>query len=309
MRREPRCVQRVSLDRVCRPTLRFPPQGPPGRVPLLLRYYQSTTTSSRPSRRASLPSLGGTSVALAWFGSSTAECSAEAWSWSPGTSIRESPRRRQDLPSSWGISPKFLGNLDCPSARVLTDAGRTARTRPLRCSSVAPGPPGAEAPTIGLSTPNSMAFGLAVYASQDGLPRHYARLASGCWSGSTGRAFHPQDSDERFQICFLHLILLSQASWRNGGDLHHEAGLARRQLTPPNGWCFATPPETHEQGPLRCRLRCTPAVHSALSVASSFSTAEATNKASSNTDTESVADERSLSSHWPWRSKRGCRRG
>jgi hypothetical protein len=65
MCREPRCVQHVSLDRVCRPALRFPSQGPPGRVPLLPRYYQSATTSCRPSHRASLPSLGGTSVALA----------------------------------------------------------------------------------------------------------------------------------------------------------------------------------------------------------------------------------------------------
>ena len=64
---EPRCVPPVSLDRFCRPTLRFPSQGPPGRVPLLRRYYQSATTSCRPSRRASLPSLGGTSVALVRF--------------------------------------------------------------------------------------------------------------------------------------------------------------------------------------------------------------------------------------------------
>ena len=94
MLQEPRCVQHVSLDRVCRPTLRFPPQGPPGRVPLLPRYYQSATTSSRPSRRTSLPSFGGTSVALARVRSSTAECTVEAWSWSPGISIRESPRRQ-----------------------------------------------------------------------------------------------------------------------------------------------------------------------------------------------------------------------
>ena len=46
---EPRCVRHVSLDRVCRPTLRFPPQGPPRRVPLLQQYYQSVTTSCRPS--------------------------------------------------------------------------------------------------------------------------------------------------------------------------------------------------------------------------------------------------------------------
>ena len=73
----------------------------------------------------------------------------------------------------------------------------------------------AKALTIGLSKLNSMAFGLAVYASQAGLPRRHARLASGRWSGTTGRAFHPQDSTERFQSCFLHLIPLSQASWRN----------------------------------------------------------------------------------------------
>ena len=89
-------------------------------------------------------------------------------------------RRGQELVTRWlrpGISeettgsPKFLGNLDCPFAHVLTDAGRTACTRPLRCSSVALGPPSAKAPTIGLSTLNSTAFGLAVYASQGGLLR------------------------------------------------------------------------------------------------------------------------------------------
>ena len=62
---------------------------------------------------------------------------------------------------------------------------------------------GAKAPTKGLSRLNSMAFGLAVYASQGRLLRPHARLASGCWSGSPGRAFHPQGSNERFQDCFL----------------------------------------------------------------------------------------------------------
>ncbi len=61
-----------------------------------------------------------------------------------------------------------------------------------------------------------MAFGLAVYASQDGLPRHHARLASGRWSGATGRAFHPQGSNERFQSCFLtSLPPFPSLAWRN----------------------------------------------------------------------------------------------
>src|SRR6516165_12551727 len=58
---EPRCVRHVSLGRVCRLTPRFSPQGPPGRVPLLQRYYQGAMTSCRPSRRTSSPSFGGTS--------------------------------------------------------------------------------------------------------------------------------------------------------------------------------------------------------------------------------------------------------
>ena len=81
----------------------------------------------------------------------------------------------------------------------------------IKCNSVALGHRKAKAPTNGLSTRNSMAFELAVYASQRGLPQHHARLTSSCWSGSTGRDSHPQGSDERFQSCRLHLIPPSQA--------------------------------------------------------------------------------------------------
>ncbi len=86
---EPRCARHVSLFRVCRPTLRFPPQGPPGRVPLLQRYYQSATTSCRSSRRTSFPSLGGTSAFTRSVRSPADECAAGAWSWSPGISSRD----------------------------------------------------------------------------------------------------------------------------------------------------------------------------------------------------------------------------
>ena len=188
----------------------------------------SSTGSSRASSPAStvlskrydsLPPIPPRFVAFAWrylgvtrwFRSSADECTVEAWSWSPGSSSR-------DLTEETTGPPKFLGNLNCPFAMFQTDAGRTACTRPIQCSSVALGISKAKAPTKGLSTLNSMAFGLAIYASQCGLPQPHARLASGRWSGATGRAFHPQDSAERFQICFLHLILLSQASWHNEID-------------------------------------------------------------------------------------------
>src|SRR5436190_9065732 len=104
-------------------------------------------------------------------------------------------RRRHDLASSWGIS--------IVHSRMFSRRRQDGCTRPLRCSRVAPGMRKAKAPAKGLSTLNSMAFGLAVYASQCGLPTPHARLPSGRWSGATGRAFHSQDSAERFPSCFL----------------------------------------------------------------------------------------------------------
>jgi len=100
-------------------------------------------------------------------------------------------------------SPKFLGNPHDPFAVFQSDSGRTVDARPVRHPSVAPGMKTAKAPTKGLSELNSTAFGLAVYASQCGLPQHHARLASGRWSGAAGRVFHPQGPYERFPSCFL----------------------------------------------------------------------------------------------------------
>jgi hypothetical protein len=180
-----------------------------GAVRQLPRYYQGAMTSCRPSRRTSLPLIGGTSVSLAQFAPQRTSVPPRPGVGNPVSPAGMLPRERQDLPSSWGTS-NFRLHMFQP------DSGRTAHTRPLRCSSVAPGTSNAKAPTIGLSKLNSMAFGLAVYASQDGSPRHHARLASGRWSGATGRAFHPQGSYERFQSCFLtsHPPFPSFA-WRN----------------------------------------------------------------------------------------------
>jgi len=60
-------MRRLSLQRFHDPTPRFPPRGPGGPVPALPRYYQGATTSCRPSRRASLPSLGGTTRCVLAF--------------------------------------------------------------------------------------------------------------------------------------------------------------------------------------------------------------------------------------------------
>src|SRR5262249_17523183 len=99
------CFPRLSLP----VGASLPSPGSSGRVPLLRRYYQSATTSCRPSRRTSLPSLGGTSAFTRSFRSPTDECAAEAWSWSPGISGRDAAEETTG-------DPKFLGNLDCPFA-------------------------------------------------------------------------------------------------------------------------------------------------------------------------------------------------
>ena len=126
---EPRWVPHGSLDRVGWLTLRFPPQGPPGRVPLLRRYYRSAATSCRPSRHASLPSLGGTSAFTRSFRSAADECAAAAGSWSPGSSGR-------DVAEETTGSPKFLEDPDCPFAHVphrrRQDRGHQTVTVPRR---------------------------------------------------------------------------------------------------------------------------------------------------------------------------------
>jgi hypothetical protein len=100
--------------------------------------------------------------------------------------------------------------------------------------SQAPGPCGAatrpsvewttSAPAMmSISGLNRTARSLAVYASQCGLPRHHARLASGRWPSSAGRGLvAPQGSIERFpryiaspfpKLSWRTLLLDSTAIW------------------------------------------------------------------------------------------------
>jgi hypothetical protein len=191
-----RCIRRVSQKRFHDSTSRFPPLAPTGCC---------SPASSVLSRRYDfLPLIPPHFVSFAWRYLGRTRLSSL-----PGGRVRrqglelltrclQPGRCRGNDRSSQVPGESQLSVCTCSS-----DAGRTACTRPWRCSSVALGFCNAKAPTKGLSALNSTAFGLAVYASQDGSPRHHARLASGCWSGSTGRASHPQDSVERFHICFL----------------------------------------------------------------------------------------------------------
>ncbi len=92
------------------------------------------------------------------------------------------PWKRQDLPRSWGISVCL-----CPALRPRQDR----HVRPSRHADTAPAMSTTKAPTNVLSRLHHTASALAVYASQDELLHHHARLASGCWSSSTGRDWIP----------------------------------------------------------------------------------------------------------------------
>ena len=199
-----RGIRRVSQKRFHESASRFPPLAPAGCCSPTSSVLSRRYDALQPSRRTSFPSFGGTSVTLVVFAPRRPSAPPRPGVGHPVSPAGISPRRRAG-------SPKFPGNPNCPFAHVPIRRRQDCSHQTIHYSSVALGHRKAKAPTKGLSALNSMAFGLAVYASPGSLPPHDARRASSCWSGSTGRAFHPQGSDERFQSCRLPLILLSQA--------------------------------------------------------------------------------------------------
>jgi len=95
---------------------------------------------------------------------------------------RESlPWKQQGLPSSWGTRTSICTCSSTPVGRVVPHQSGTPARSSLKKRT--------KTPTRNpLSRLNSMAFGLAVYASWCRLPMHYARLASGRWLRSAGWA-------------------------------------------------------------------------------------------------------------------------
>jgi len=136
-----RCIRRVSQKRFHESAPRFPPLAPAGccspASSVLSRRYDALS----PSRRTSFPSLGGASVALvvSLLGERVRRQGLELVTRYLQPGIRRGANRV--LPSSWGTTIVRLHMFS-------SDAGGTACTRPLRCSSVAPERPSAEAPAF-----------------------------------------------------------------------------------------------------------------------------------------------------------------
>ncbi len=154
---KPRSAWHVSLDRVCRPTLRFPPLGPPGEFP----SFNGTI-----KRYDFLPPIPPHFVFFAWRYLGCTRDYAPQRTSAPSRPGVGNPVSPSGNCRGNGRISQVLGKPVVRLHMFQSDAGRTARTRPLRCSSVALGHRKAKAPTKGLSTLNSMAFELAVYASQ-----------------------------------------------------------------------------------------------------------------------------------------------
>ena len=109
----------------------FPPPGPAGPVPRLHRYYEGAAISCRPSRRASFPSLGGTAGPHVVFALRRTSASPRSGAAHPVAPAGISPRRRQDLPSSWAISIVRLHVFSPTPAGLLTPDHYGAAAWPL----------------------------------------------------------------------------------------------------------------------------------------------------------------------------------
>ncbi len=194
------------------------------RVPPFRRSYQGTTTSCRPSRRTSLPSLGGTTGTFGCFRFSRRRRTPHD---GPGVGHPVSPagnssvETMQDLPSSWGTPIPICTCSQTPVGRLATDQSTAATWPPLEERRRLQQYQTFEAQRHGFQV-RCLRFAVSV-------TRPHARLASRCWSGSPGRAFHPQGSDERFQTHLMLVILLSQACLAQASSLLFRLGWGRHQ--------------------------------------------------------------------------------
>jgi len=202
---------------------RLPSTGSPaGRASPASTVPRAAPTSRRPSRRASLPSLGGTRLVPVFVpnhaeharGRPGAVCSG----WPPSGLCR----RETTGP------PTFLGNPGVHMPCSKTPVGSSPLDRLQRPDAAFRTVWTTSAPTNSpLSRLNHTAWALAVYASQGGLPQPHARLASGCRSALPGRIGYLPGSSERFHAkmdLWTHCAVLLSQAFRGAPAL----GAARR---------------------------------------------------------------------------------
>ena len=161
----------------------LPSAGSARCVPLLLRYYEALRLPDTPGAtlrllRLALPRLTRLSLP------------GDAGAISPRPGVCTGFPLRSCRGSVW--ASQVPGGPSCARAPFF-DPGE-ARNQAIFSSSLLPSADvTASAPHDGfISRLNHAARALAIYASQPGLPRHHAKLASGWWPPFTGRGLNPQ---------------------------------------------------------------------------------------------------------------------
>ena len=199
-----RCTRHVSLQRFHDEGISIPRQGPSGFVPLRHRYDEmlrlpDALVAALRSLRLAIPPLASVFVTPlrpdAGRGPGALSLAA------PRQWLRTGDARISQVPGE-----------PCCAYALFSDPGRTAVTRPLQCSGMAPAMATAKAPTI-----RHFRGSIARLGHSLSTLRRASHLAAtqDSFSGA-GQALpdgigYPQGSDERFPSCFLHLFLLSQA--------------------------------------------------------------------------------------------------
>jgi hypothetical protein len=208
----------------------LPPPGPRARVPRLLRYYGALRFPGDRLAALRWPSLGDTTP-CAWVRLSR---QARRRPGARGFAVWQPPRQRF---SRWSRrASQVPGGPRCACA-VFFDPGGTGppgRNRVVRRGPRADKTEGS--PRVGISGLHSTAWTLAVYASSGGLPHRDARLASGCWPGSTGWDWLPTRSLRKvLKVPSLHSSPPSPSfAWRNARNQYCEfCNRDNRFLSPP----------------------------------------------------------------------------
>src|SRR5882724_8147046 len=173
----------------------LPSTGSLGSVPPLRRYYGNARTPGHPSRLASFPSLGATTVRP------LLSPLPPAWGATlQGRGLSRGSPSRSVGGNGWASQVPGGPSRACPALRPRRDR----HAKPLRRVDVAFRNFGTRRlPPLSISGLNHTACALAVYASQPGSPLDHARLASGWGLALAGRVWLPARSLVKFPHYFM----------------------------------------------------------------------------------------------------------
>ena len=173
----------------------LPSTGSLGSVPPLRRYYGNARTPGHPSRLASFPSLGATTVRP------LLSPLPPAWGATlQGRGLSRGSPSRSVGGNGWASQVPGGPSRACPALRPRRDR----HAKPLRRVDVAFRNFGTRRlPPLSISGLNHTACALAVYASQPGSPLDHARLASGWGLALAGRVWLPARSLVKFPRYFM----------------------------------------------------------------------------------------------------------